>query len=230
MSVYVDDMLLQASVTNRDHVVRGRWSHLMADESAELRSFASRLGLHRSWIQKAGTPLEHFDVTAGKRDLAIALGAVQISYGEGGHLTLAKRVGVPFNLEQLRTDPDGFTARVQAARMAVASLTVTPDASQHPLRVQLSRAPRFKLPPNTVSVAAPTRWANPYRPAARSPEANAAAVEHFRDYLARNPELAAAARRELAGLNLACWCKLWLPCHADVLLSIANPSAAAGPA
>ena len=31
--------------------------------------------------------------------------------------------------------------------------------------------------------------------------------------------------RELAGKNLACWCPLNVPCHADVLLEVANPTA-----
>lgn len=221
MTVYVDDMLLEAAVRNRDHMVRGRWSHLMADDPAELRAFATRLGLHRAWIQKAGTPLEHFDITSGKRRQAIALGAVEITYGEGGHLTMAKRAGVPFDLNRLRTDPDGYTAQIRAARDAT---TPAPVVDIGPHRVQLSRAPGFKLPPGTVSVAAPTRWANPYRPAARSPEANTAAVDHFRDYLARNPALVQAARRELAGLNLACWCLRSLPCHGDVWLAVANPA------
>lgn len=30
-------------------------------------------------------------------------------------------------------------------------------------------------------------------------------------------------RRELAGKDLMCWCPLDAPCHADVLLDIANP-------
>ncbi len=30
-------------------------------------------------------------------------------------------------------------------------------------------------------------------------------------------------RRELAGRDLACWCPLDGPCHADVLLEVANP-------
>lgn len=30
------------------------------------------------------------------------------------------------------------------------------------------------------------------------------------------------ARAELAGKNLACWCKVGVPCHADVLLELAN--------
>jgi len=220
VTVFVDDMLVAASVANRGHVVHGHWSHLMADNPDELRRFATRLGLRPSWVQKAGTPLEHFDVTAGKRQRAIDLGAVEISYGEAGHLVLAKRAGVPFDLEQLRTDPEGFAVRARAARPDLDSLSAAADG--RPRRVQLSRAAGFKLPPSTVSVAAPTRWANPYRPAARSPEANAAAAEHFRDYLARNPNLVTAARHELAGLNLACWCKPWLACHADVWLVLVN--------
>lgn len=31
-------------------------------------------------------------------------------------------------------------------------------------------------------------------------------------------------RRELGGKNLACWCQLDQPCHADVLLDLANPT------
>jgi hypothetical protein len=30
-------------------------------------------------------------------------------------------------------------------------------------------------------------------------------------------------RKELQGLNLACWCPLSEPCHADLLIEIANP-------
>ena len=51
------------------------------------------------------------------------------------------------------------------------------------------------------------------------------AVEWFRDYLKMNPDgqrLAERARVELRGKNLACWCKPGEPCHADVLLEIAN--------
>ncbi len=35
-------------------------------------------------------------------------------------------------------------------------------------------------------------------------------------------DLAAAARRELRGKNLACWCKAGQSCHGDILLEIAN--------
>lgn len=33
----------------------------------------------------------------------------------------------------------------------------------------------------------------------------------------------ATLRRDLAGHDLACWCALDQPCHADVLLELANP-------
>lgn len=79
-----------------------------------------------------------------------------------------------------------------------------------------------RLPPNTRSVAAPTRWANPFRPAQRTPAANQAAVDHFRAYLARNPALVEQARKELAGWNLACWCQIGMACHADVWLETVN--------
>ncbi len=87
-------------------------------------------------------------------------------------------------------------------------------------RIQLSR--RRKLPDYAVSVAYPTKWANPYRPEVRNRGANLAAVRLYRKHLARHPELLKAARDELAGKDLACWCPTDLPCHADILLQVAN--------
>lgn len=49
-----------------------------------------------------------------------------------------------------------------------------------------------------------------------------AAVALFRDYLARRTEIVEEAREELKGRSLACWCPLGQPCHADVLLELAN--------
>jgi hypothetical protein len=84
-------------------------------------------------------------------------------------------------------------------------------------RVKLSRVPGAKLPRDAVSVAWPTKWQNPHKPAQRSLEANAAAVAAYRDHLRHHPELVDAARTELLDKRLACWCPLDLPCHADVL-------------
>jgi hypothetical protein len=88
-------------------------------------------------------------------------------------------------------------------------------------RVQLSRTAGWRLPAGAVSVAYPTKWANPFRPAARTPAANATALEQYRTYLAERPDLVAAVRAELAGKDLACWCTPELPCHADLLLAVA---------
>jgi hypothetical protein len=48
------------------------------------------------------------------------------------------------------------------------------------------------------------------------------AVALFRRYLADHPELVEAARQELAGRDLACWCKPGELCHADIWLEVAN--------
>lgn len=98
MSVYVDDMRRRARVGSVDAV----WSHLMADSTEELVEFAARLGLRAEWIQYPGTPKEHFDVTDGVRTKALRAGAVPIRYGEGGHLTMAKRRGEVFDLAAVR--------------------------------------------------------------------------------------------------------------------------------
>ncbi|MGH8420789.1 MAG: DUF4326 domain-containing protein [Pseudomonas fluorescens] len=75
-------------------------------------------------------------------------------------------------------------------------------------RIQLSRKAGRRLPASAASVAYPTKWQNPYRPAKRSWQANAEATEQYREYLDRRPDLVAAARTELAGLDVACWCAL----------------------
>jgi hypothetical protein len=70
-------------------------------------------------------------------------------------------------------------------------------------------------------VARPTRWGNPYPVAEHGLEQ---AIAMYRRHLADHPELVVAARRELAGKTLACWCPPGQPCHADILLEVANGS------
>ena len=113
-------------------------------------------------------------------------------------------------------------------------------------RIQLSRAKGWKLPPNTVNVArGPGRiWGNPFTVAGAieagyTSVINEIVVECFANWLRGDrqnwmgPESDAAAALilarlpELRGKNLACWCKIishdgYVPCHADVLLSLAN--------
>ena len=113
-----------------------------------------------------------------------------------------------------------------------------------PKRVQLSRAKGWRMPNNTVTVARPSLWGNPFRVGVYCDD-RALCVKAYRRCVGTWPvrkeliklwqsadgHLAAlrliASRDErfyaaLAGKNLACWCKLGEPCHADVLLELAN--------
>jgi hypothetical protein len=75
VTVYVDDMLLEARVGR----ITSRWSHLTADTKDELHAFAAKLGLQRRWFQDKPRGHWHYDVTEGKRLQAIRLGAEMIS-------------------------------------------------------------------------------------------------------------------------------------------------------
>jgi hypothetical protein len=90
MTVYVDDMMMQAKVGRVR--ANARWSHLMADTPEELHEFAQRLGLRREWAQhEDDLPMLHYDVTMTKRKLAIELGAVEITWREAGRRVVALR-------------------------------------------------------------------------------------------------------------------------------------------
>lgn len=99
--------------------------------------------------------------------------------------------------------------------------------SEEPKRIQRKRTRGWKMPEGVVYVGRPTKWGNPFRDNFRR---NAyLVVEEYRQWLQNNPHgqaIAAAAKVELKGFNLACWCKEGDPCHADVLLQIANETAA----
>lgn len=97
-----------------------------------------------------------------------------------------------------------------------------------PQRIQLSRASGWRMPPNTVKVDRSTRWGNPVvigKPwEGEVVESTLHAVAIFRDGIACGcePFPTANAIEALRGKNLACWCKPGAPCHADVLLELAN--------
>lgn len=100
------------------------------------------------------------------------------------------------------------------------------DGPAAPRRIQLQRTKGWRLPPGAVSVAYPSKFQNPYRPKQHTYEAHLQAREQYRDqHLAEHPELMEAAPSELRGKILGCYCALDLPCHADVLLEIANNAA-----
>lgn len=97
-----------------------------------------------------------------------------------------------------------------------------------PVRIQRKRTKGWRMPENAVYVGRPTRWGNPWAvgqfvgttadgPVYTTPETCA---ELFRSYVLDPDEPLDV--EELRGKDLACWCPLDQPCHADVLLKLAN--------
>ena len=115
-----------------------------------------------------------------------------------------------------------------------------------PQRLQLSRQRGFDLQARSRQlnglpaqvVARPGIWGNPFSIADMQARfgldaagARAKAVDLHRQWLERRldpaldpgePPSVAEIRAALAGKNLACWCSLDGPCHAETLLLIAN--------
>jgi len=113
-----------------------------------------------------------------------------------------------------------------------------------PKRIQRKRTKGWKMPEGAIYVGRPTRWGNPidwrgYSAASSSLDGDEVlvsdaerrrwAVVDFDDALRRTGfglrlpyPTAEEIRAGLSGKDLACWCPLDQPCHADVLLEIAN--------
>ena len=108
-----------------------------------------------------------------------------------------------------------------------------------PKRIQMSRQHPWRTEhPDAVIVARPSKWGNPFKigdvamvrmlwngtlSEFEFDMTRALAVELYRQRFIHDIEW---IRAELAGRDLACWCPLDVPCHADVLLEIANGAAA----
>lgn len=111
-----------------------------------------------------------------------------------------------------------------------------------PRRIQLSRKKGWRKPEGAVVVARPTKWGNPFVVGTHGDAATC--VSRYRRLVGADwggsfidmltqPAPAYAAQEaaanqvrdhlaELRGRDLCCWCPLDAPCHADVLLEIAN--------
>jgi hypothetical protein len=78
------------------------------------------------------------------------------------------------------------------------------------------------MPPGAIYVGRPTRWGNPWRVDEDFTPRDVVLL--FAAALRENrlPFTASDVRRELRGRDLACWCAPGQPCHADVLLEVAN--------
>lgn len=78
--VYVDSVF-QAYSKVHSHkkkiIAEGhRWCHMWADDPEELHAMAQRMGLGRTWFHKHRR-LDHYDVPASKRPLAVNCGAIE---------------------------------------------------------------------------------------------------------------------------------------------------------
>ncbi|WP_367138925.1 MULTISPECIES: DUF4326 domain-containing protein [Streptomyces] len=120
-----------------------------------------------------------------------------------------------------------------------------------PARIQRRRTPGWRAPEGAVYVGRGTRWGNPWvvaqtprgtgwavnwvgcrgqsphvlvteTPANGQRDAHVLAVELYETWLHHQPRLFDQVTEALAGRDLMCWCAPSLPCHADVLLQLAN--------
>ena len=104
------------------------------------------------------------------------------------------------------------------------------DVSSTAQRFQVSRDGND--PPNVVRVCPPSVWSNPFRIGEMGAETlrgrHLQAVGLFTEWLLHTlesrPRQLRGRLKELKRKNLGCFCPLDLPCHADVLLLLANSS------
>jgi hypothetical protein len=104
-----------------------------------------------------------------------------------------------------------------------------------PKRIQRRRAKGWRMPENAVYVGRPTRYGNPFIVGRDGTRERCVELYSFlaqgylclssnarHDDQTRAHRAMQAAKKYLRGKDLACWCPLNQPCHADVLLQIAN--------
>ncbi len=90
-----------------------------------------------------------------------------------------------------------------------------------PIRIQRKRTKGWKMPANSIYVGRPTKWGNPYQVSCNATdEYRKLQIDKFEQSM--SIMLKQDAITELKGKNLACFCPLDKPCHADVLLKISN--------
>ena len=118
----------------------------------------------------------------------------------------------------------------------------------NPKRIQRKRTKGWTAPPGAVNCTRPGKWGNPfkvggwfkignggngfawlqclvdsfeYRQGFTEIKTAQMAVDWYRKYLQHYPPKESDLQ-EIRGKTLMCWCKEGTPCHADVLLEIAN--------
>ena len=107
-------------------------------------------------------------------------------------------------------------------------------------RIQQKRTKGWRAPPGSVYVGRPSKWGNPFNWSywfecghLRKRDARQHVVDQFRRCMTTDDRPLCEGGEEsinwmlehlheLRGKDLRCWCPLDEPCHADVLLELAN--------
>lgn len=84
MAVYVDDMEAPYG--------RMKMCHMLADSDAELHAMADRIGVARRWHQAPPKHSSHYDIALTKKALALAAGAIAITWKQAGAMNARRRV------------------------------------------------------------------------------------------------------------------------------------------
>lgn len=91
-----------------------------------------------------------------------------------------------------------------------------------PKRIQRKRSKGWKMPANAVYVGRPTKWGNPFKVGVEPIDGDDGQTLEEVLWAYENLFLPGKDLSELRGKDLACFCSLDQPCHADVLLRLAN--------
>jgi Protein of unknown function (DUF4031) len=89
VTVYVDNMLMPYKPKHRPGVTY-LMSHMIADTDDELHAMARKINVSRRWYQG-----DHYDVCKSARELAIELGARQITRIQLSAMAMLRRWGEP---------------------------------------------------------------------------------------------------------------------------------------
>lgn len=84
MAAYVDDMEAPYG--------RMKMCHMLADSDAELHALADRIGVARKWHQAPPKHSSHYDIALTKKALALAAGAIAITWRQAGAMNARRRV------------------------------------------------------------------------------------------------------------------------------------------
>lgn len=117
MAVYVDDM--QAAYG------RMKMCHMLADTDEELHAMAARIGVARKWWQSPEkTSGSHYDIALSKKALALAAGAIEITWRQAGAMNARRRwtgqLGAP-------GESEAWLLQYMADRRAAKAAGVTPS-------------------------------------------------------------------------------------------------------